>query len=147
MWTEEQVNILQSMLTEEKTAGKIARALNVSRNAVLGKIHRHPELRELAARRYTRKSTPPKPRISPKAWLKKPVGNTDFKTLPESRDDLVTVGVPLLRLSRGMCWWAVNEADKGELHLFCGAPTLEGARYCPHHAAMRNKPLPVRKRP
>lgn len=70
--------------------------------------------------------TPPRAKPAPKpipAPLPRPV---------VVRGTLATVGKPMMMLKANECRWAVNDAAKDELHLFCSMPTE--ASYCHHHA-------------
>lgn len=40
---------------------------------------------------------------------------------------------PLADLDRRDCRWPVNDADQGQVHMFCGAPAVEGKPYCADH--------------
>ena len=42
-------------------------------------------------------------------------------------------GKPLMALERDQCRWPVNDADVGDLHLFCGMPST--GSYCEHHSS------------
>lgn len=50
--------------------------------------------------------------------------------------DAASRRLPLPDLDWGDCRFPVNEAARGETHLFCGRPALsDKVRYCAHHAA------------
>jgi GcrA cell cycle regulator len=48
--------------------------------------------------------------------------------------------VPIMELERGQCRWPVNDAARGDEHLFCGAPAIPGKSYCAAHAAIAYRP-------
>ena len=45
--------------------------------------------------------------------------------------DKCSRNVPMMELQAGACKWPVNDAAKGEQHLFCGLPA-DGS-YCEQH--------------
>src|SRR5262249_23148606 len=47
--------------------------------------------------------------------------------------DLASRRIPLLELRNGDCRFPVNEAARGELHLFCGLPQDGESSWCRHH--------------
>lgn len=156
-WCAEHDEIIGNLLkNEDLPTSKIAKRLNVSRNAVLGRIHRNPQLRELAAARYKRKKMPKEQRNkplltlgtgkAPGSMLPTPVGNTASQPLPASSDHRMGAGRPLINvLNCGGCRWPVNEAEPGELHLFCGEVVANVmVPYCTHHNTLNIK-LVVRK--
>ena len=63
--------------------------------------------------------------------------------IPPSLDpaayDSASRRVPLERLGAG-CKWPVNDAAKGEAHLFCGQGRSGDGPYCAHHAARARRP-------
>lgn len=48
-----------------------------------------------------------------------------------ARPEPEKVGIPMSELAANMCRFAINDAEKGEEHLFCGAPS-DGA-WCDRH--------------
>lgn len=142
-WTQEHVEIIRTMLLDNKPASKIASVLGRSRNAVLGKIHRERNLKDAAALRYQPKSKyapgkNPNSRRPMKVKPPKPQGNEENIPLPKSTDEWPWVGRPLVKLEAGMCLWSVNDAAVGELHLFCGEP-ISAHRYCARHTSISEK--------
>lgn len=133
-WTPEQDNLLADLLAEGKSASQIGAELGVSRNAVIGRVSRNPDLAKIGFARSpgkqgpkSKKSDKPRARpqrirvVSPSILL----DHAPSIPLPEPEyvhGERMTVGRPLLKLGHGECRWAVNDAEKGELHLFCGAP-------------------------
>lgn len=56
---------------------------------------------------------------------------------PKSQIEItVSLGVALLDLPPNGCRWPVNQAPRGEEHLFCGELRLEGKSYCRKHHAL-----------
>jgi hypothetical protein len=132
----------------------------VSRNAIIGVIHRDPALMKIglagkgrpvagstkggrgkvqkvvAAR--SRKASAPKARDSkPKASpipLKAPSPPEPKPFVNFAAYDAGSRRLPLVDLGRHDCRFAVNDAAPGEEHLFCGQPVAPDSPYCPHHS-------------
>lgn len=101
----------------------------VTRNAVLGKLHRLRLLAPLAKRRNGKRcassAVRKQKRCKPRATVSKPQGI----------DDLVVSGtVSLLEARRDQCRAVINGGEWGRA-LFCGAP-VERRSYCAAHAAV-----------
>lgn len=128
MWTPERVTLLKKLAAEGLSASQIANELEgVSRNAVIGKIHR------LGFRLKPKppKSNHPRPikkfklnpqfKLSPVVSRQLPLENIDVK-----RED----GVNFANLKDNQCRWPFGEVDL----YFCGRPKADYSRsYCPHH--------------
>lgn len=106
-----------------------------SRNAIVGMYHRYPD-------RFTDKPLPTAAKYieaKRKRHASKPLKQIARKPV-ETREPLPTrnrpstVGRPLVAIYAGMCKWAVNDAEPGEVHLFCGAPTERV--YCAGHSRL-----------
>lgn len=136
------------------SASHIAANFNgATRNAVIGLYHRHADkldqwpLRDHGGYsadrpRKAREAKSPTIRRSgitglfmgvatPKATE---TGDTAPKPLPTPRTvphEAKLCGKPMMMLKAMECRWAVNNAEPGETHLFCGLPA-EGS-YCAHH--------------
>jgi GcrA cell cycle regulator len=132
-WTPEQDTRLADFLRDGKSASEIGAELGVSRNAVVGRVHRNPELAKIGFARSPGKQGPrqrksDKPRARPRIAVVSPsilFDHAPAVPLPEPvfiPGERHTVGRPILMLGHGECRWPVNDADRGELHLFCGAP-------------------------
>jgi len=138
-WTKEAKSLVADMLLERLSARKIVARLapdiRVSRNAVIGVVHRDATLRKIGlhggsgaplkqkARLPRVLAQPPKPIVKPVVIAPKPV-------LRESRS------VTLMDLKRGDCKWAVNNAPPKGIHLFCGNPAQPDKPYCACHTAL-----------
>ena len=67
-WTDERVETLKTMWSEGKSASQIAKELGgVTRNAVIGKVHRLGLSNRAAPAKTAEKDTPPKVEAKPKA--------------------------------------------------------------------------------
>lgn len=157
-WTDHEVETILAMLKRGKTAGEIARKLpGRSRNAVIGKVTRDERLNVIglpgkAKPRAKVKAQPaPQPKPAPAPALKpKPKPNyaiapihskasrppTPLSVPVEARYyDAAAMHLRLEDLRGHQCRWPVNDAQRGEPHLFCGHRSVDGSSYCAHHKA------------
>ena len=106
---------------------EIGARLGVSRGVVAGAIDR---ARRLGDTRL--KPRPPKPKAAPAPRVRsvktshEVIGNAP----PPARARPATFD----RLARGQCKFAVNNAARGQPHLFCAKPVSKpGSNWCPEH--------------
>ncbi len=133
-WSDERIAVLKGLWRDGLSASQVAKALGgVSRNAVIGKVHR------LGLSNRPTASAPPKA-------VRKPVAvrppKPEARLAPEGvRHPLPpvvagAVGPVLADLKPGCCKFPVGR-DPGrgnmEIAMFCGAPQEEGSVYCPDH--------------
>jgi GcrA cell cycle regulator len=165
-WTPDRVERLKKLWAEGFSANDIAMTIrNVSRNAVIGKIHRlNLPKREL--RKSTkpgsiikRRNRPPLRTVfdatpnnvhhtNPKVKQMRAIAEQTravpvIKTapLPAPVPGLAPLNLSLLELGPTSCKWAVNEPPKGEQFLFCGHQRKDGSPYCEfHHSRAYQKP-------
>lgn len=150
-WTPERVRILHLYWREGLSASQIACMLGgVSRNAVIGKLHRtgaarraNPALRPAVKRARAVKS--PKKRAARAVRLPpSPLPDPTCVMPPLRRADgsLVTV----LTLERGKCRWPYGDVREEAGVWFCAAPVAaQGCPYCAGHMLAGHQPAP-RKR-
>jgi len=144
-WTEERVEQLKKLWSEGLSAAQIANKMGgVTRNAVIGKVHRLG---------LSGRATPAKPQrgCSPKLERKtestaapketrkdvKPIIPEPEFTAPLVLDtgDRMTVST----IKNNMCKWPLGDPATDDFH-FCGQPTLPGKSYCAYHAHMAFQP-------
>ena len=142
-WQDDSIDQLKALHKEGLTFKAIAERIGVTRNTIAGLCRRHKLTRidPLSKKKKTssvgsgRKSKRPKdtsnlaPRLSklvvnPRALKPTPVV-AQYVNVPEP--DPLRLGI--LDLTDTTCKWAVEETP----FLFCGAPTLGGKSWCPHH--------------
>ena len=159
-WTEERVELLKKLWAEGLSASQIAGRLGgVTRNAVIGKVHRLG----LAGRATSSRSRSPRPRRThvPRANRAPSLmfgtrGNTALKPQYEAEQDaepapLVELVIPLnerasiMTLKESMCRWPIGDPAEPEFH-FCGRKKCGTLPYCEHHARMAYQPVQVRRR-
>ncbi|WP_375572020.1 GcrA family cell cycle regulator [Ahrensia marina] len=165
-WTDERVEVLKTMWLGGSSASQIAAALgDVTRNAVIGKVHR---LGLSGRGKPTSTATPRarKPR-APSSGTSRPrrstttarvgggagvsVGATALKSdemavatleqAPVARGnvDLVLVGespkLSIQELKEDTCRWPVGDPMNDDFH-FCGRSALDGQPYCEYHCGV-----------
>ncbi|WP_193188841.1 GcrA family cell cycle regulator [Nisaea sediminum] len=117
IWTPDKVEGLRQLVTEGKLpAARIAGRLGLTRNQVIGKIHRTPD-------------------------LKKAFSASRGIAAPPCRHEAVSTKVEhgpghLSRLGRNQCRWPlwIERTDAEFMH-FCGHKTMAGKPYCNAHQA------------
>jgi GcrA cell cycle regulator len=120
-WLADRIDRLKALWTRGLTASEIGNELGVSRNAVIGKIHRlkgYESARKPAGNKHAR---------PPPAKPKPPT--------PAPKQPRVVLNVPFLNLTidelkTGVCRYPHGEASP---YFFCGQPTREGSPYCALH--------------
>ena len=144
IWTTERVDRLKGFVGAGLTCSQIATEIGVTRNAVIGKIHRLGLGPGRAAATPDRPCPPRlrRPRLRSQSALlhlidKAPsiAGDTIFAAM--------TVDSPqscsLIELAHGKCRWPLN--DPGEAGFaFCGNDQATGFSYCAGHARMAYRP-------
>lgn len=160
-WTEERVAELKKLWAEGHSASQIAKRLgNVTRNAVIGKVHRlglsgratpsrpvkrpprlaRPKPQHVARQTGTSSAAPSQ--NTPQETAPVPVireVNVEPQRLPNG--DMVTV----MTVKDSMCKWPVGDPADPAFG-FCGHATHEGAPYCTEHARLAFQPARKRER-
>src|SRR3982751_1469338 len=158
-WTDDRVEQLKKLWEAGLSASQIAAELgNVTRNAVIGKVHRLG----LSGRAKSPSSAAPRPRQAPPAPQLirggRPVsrGNTarahafevEMEPDPIAFDNVVPMSqrLTLLELNEATCHWPVGDPSSPEF-FFCGGKALTGLPYCAHHSRVAYQPASDRRRP
>ncbi|WP_336293675.1 GcrA family cell cycle regulator [Bartonella sp. CB169] len=169
-WTCERVELLKKFWSEGLSASQIAARLGgVSRNAVIGKVHRlklpgRGKAAQGVSRAQKIPTSPSSPRmrrttstISPTNAASCSAGVTDLNmefVEGVTETDVSTksnVVVPisrqlnLLQLSENTCRWPVGDPLSSDFH-FCGADSVENSPYCTFHAKIAFQPISERRR-
>ncbi|ACS50489.1 GcrA family cell cycle regulator [Bartonella grahamii] len=172
-WTCERVELLKKLWSEGLSASQIAAQLGgVSRNAVIGKVHRlklpgRGKTAQGSAR--TQKppvgSSPSSPRVRRNTSTVSPMNTSsvsieetalktefvaeDIKKVDMSTKSNVVVPISrqlnLLQLSENTCRWPVGDPLSADFH-FCGADSDENSPYCAFHAKLAFQPISERRR-
>ncbi len=145
-WTPERTQRAIELYTQGYSASQIAQDLGgVTRNAVIGKIHRMGAARKnkggtatLPAKTGARakpvavRSIKTKP--APRRPKPKPIKTTIPKRELKRRSFRDEGPLKLTDLGAGTCRFPVTE--HGPEHAFCGAKSMEGSPYCEQHHAL-----------
>lgn len=150
-WSVERVDLAVSMWNAGRSAGEIAKRLGgVSRNAVIGKIHRldarPPEGITIKRKPVPKKyGQPPQPKARRKRADRKLLAPmfavAPLPPEPPKPDKLVS----LSNLEDNQCRFPFGDPKTAEFG-YCGCETLPGSRYCPgHHGVCFTAPKPVER--
>ena len=142
-WSDDRIEQLKSLWQEGLSASDVARALgNVTRNAVLGKLHRLGLLSGSAPARPARpRSSIPTPRPTRLAKIALVVvPEPDAFTFEDGR--FATV----VSINDRMCRWPIGDPKAGDFH-FCGHAPKAGSCYCEAHTQRAHQPGPPKRRP
>jgi GcrA cell cycle regulator len=148
-WNEERVALLRKLWTEGLSASQIAKQLGgVTRNAVIGKVHRLGLAgRATPSRPAKRPVRPARPRvISPSAPRLRPASHMPHLVVPELEPMKFENGkvASVLTLSESMCKYPIGDPTDPEF-AFCGRASSCGP-YCQDHARLAYQPSQARKR-
>jgi GcrA cell cycle regulator len=168
-WTDERVELLKKLWNDGLSASQIAAELgNVTRNAVIGKVHRLG----LSGRAKNPGSAAPRPRkpaarapshpgtSQPSAGMTR--GNTalapqfaaEIEAEPEAErepapsEEVVvpfSERVTIMDLREYMCRWPMGDPTTAEFR-FCGGRSQTGLPYCSYHARIAYQPAADRRR-
>ncbi len=149
-WTDDRIEQLKKLWEAGLSAGQIAAELgNVTRNGVIGKIHRLG----LSGRAKSPSSvTPRKRKVQPertKPFVARPkvqkmcdlVFEAEAKPDPIAYDNGIPMGqrVSLLGLTEDTCHWPVGDPETEEF-FFCGGKSLRNLPYCGRHSRIAYQP-------
>jgi GcrA cell cycle regulator len=146
-WTTERVQQLQRCVIAGLTCSEIADEIGVTRNAVIGKIHRlglspgRPRGRRPAALAQRMRTAPAQARRPPTriARILRAVaaGQTvlPFQTTIEVPGVESALRCSLLDLPGGRCRWPLSDPGKPDFG-FCGNDAIAGISYCAGHARL-----------
>ena len=111
VWTEDKIKNLKKLWLKGATTAEIAKKLGLSKNSIIGKVHRL----NLENRPSPIKKTAPVKKV--KVVARKPE----------------RIGIMELKLNT--CRWPIGDPTEGDFH-FCGKNTVMGKPYCAEHCAM-----------
>ena len=158
-WNDERVEVLKKLWSEGLSASQIASRLgSVTRNAVIGKVHRLG----LSGRATTSrmKSHRPRPRQNLVKRAAKPrfaaVGNTALQKLYLADVEpyvppVEEIVIPLAErktiqtLLENHCRWPIGDPQEADFH-FCGKNKVTGLPYCEFHARRAFQPPQTTRR-
>ena len=150
-WTEDRVAVLSKLWAEGLSASQIAKQLGgVTRNAVIGKVHRlglsgratpsRPSRKKPSAPRATasapRTTTPRTPRPAPT-----PPAQRHIITAQPLKAKKLDTGeyATILTIDESTCKWPIGDPGDPEFR-FCGRNTLDSNPYCQTHCNSAYQP-------
>ena len=157
-WTDERVELLKRLWSEGLSASQIASRLgSVTRNAVIGKVHRLG----LSGRATTSRMKTHRPRTR-MANAKRPVkprfpqaGNPAVRALYMDAEAYVPpaeeIEIPLAErktiqtLTECSCRWPIGDPASAEF-FFCGGKPITSLPYCAHHSRIAYQPATERRK-
>lgn len=160
-WTDERVEILKKLWMEGLSASQIANKMGgVTRNAVIGKVHRLGLSGRATTSRVSR-SRPRKPRVPSnpaRNSVFRSAGNTALKADPNYQPEVEPepavvheLNIPpgerasILTLNENTCRWPIGDPGAEDFH-FCGIKPSAGMPYCPYHVRIAYQPAQDRRR-
>ncbi|NVK34089.1 MAG: GcrA cell cycle regulator [Rhodobacteraceae bacterium] len=163
-WTNERVELLKKLWAEGHSASQIAGELGgVTRNAVIGKVHRLGLSGRAKAPssspkpRRARPSTPSTASSRSSSAAPKSQGATALKMdaapaskpLPEEEPlaELIPISerATILTLTERTCKWPIGDPSTDDFY-FCGRTSDAGVPYCAHHCKIAYQPVSDRRR-
>lgn len=147
-WTPKRVSALIALWNEGLSTAEIGRRLDVTKNAVVGKVHRLglPK-RQSPIRTGAKKKAAAKPAAEKKAAKTTAAAKPAPEKKTAASAEPVKTPTPIKKiapampkgevislemLSHGMCSWPTGEPGTDDFH-FCGQPSVEGKPYCEGH--------------
>ena len=157
-WTDERVEELKKLWSEGLSASQIAKQLGgVTRNAVIGKVHRLGLSGRATPSRPARRTVKPsRPRTTTNASSPataratspaRPAASTPAPTTAPVEPAVLPSGefATVLTLRDSMCKWPIGDPAQAEFR-FCGRKTDAGHAYCDAHSDMAYQPSQRRRR-
>jgi len=171
-WTDERVEKLRELWADGLSASQIANVLGgITRNAVMGKVHRLGISKRKAAK--AEEAKPPKVKPTPAAGKAAPepaagAAAIERRIPPNIRDasqprapgaptpeeeaaraTLVEIQkfakrIPLMDLTERTCKWPIGDPLEDDF-AFCGLACVPGKPYCEHHVAIAFQPVSSRR--
>nr|WP_319390598.1 GcrA family cell cycle regulator [uncultured Cohaesibacter sp.] len=155
-WTDERVELLKKLWSEGLSASQVAAELGgVTRNAVIGKVHRlglsgrakttttAPRARRPRTQQTNRPARPNTGTSAPSVGATALKVDSQPQVAPqpkaEKRPEADPVVVPIskrasiLTLTENTCKWPIGDPGDSDFH-FCGHKSESGSPYCKYHS-------------
>ena len=175
-WTDERVELLAKLWSEGLSASQIAKELGgVSRNAVIGKVHRlklSARAKPSSSTKRVKKAAPasPSPTRQTTATQARPGGSSigvqtsvvgatalqaeyvteavaEMRIQPQEEVVIpISRRLKLVQLSETTCKWPIGDPLDGDAFHFCGNDSEEGKPYCTFHCKLAFQPSSERRR-
>ncbi|MCW5723360.1 MAG: GcrA cell cycle regulator [Maricaulaceae bacterium] len=153
-WTDERVEMLKKLWADGLSASQIAKQIGgVTRNAVIGKVHRLGLSGRATPSRPVRRIARPAPRPRPAASpgvngvrAERPAAPAEPPP-PPLEPEMLPNGeyATVMTLKDSMCKWPIGDPASAEFR-FCGRRTSPGDAYCEAHARLAYQPQQKRRR-
>ncbi len=156
MWTEDRVAVLTKLWAEGLSASQVAKQLGgVTRNAVIGKIHRLGLSGRATTNRAPR-ARPAAPRVAaPRSQQTAAPRPAEAKMSPPTSAPEPQILMPVeiepgklatvLTLTEQTCKWPIGDPGTEGFH-FCGHSADPSMPYCAAHARLAYQPVQPRRR-
>lgn len=143
IWTDEAVEELKRMWDRGMTTGQIAKALNVTKNSIIGKVHRLClTARPSPIKKVSAKKTPAakKENTKPNKESRKTSAVAtnapkEEKIPAQAASFIEETNIPLVKLDNHTCRWPLGDPRDDDF-CFCGKKVKTGQTYCEEHAAV-----------
>ncbi|MBS0411003.1 MAG: GcrA cell cycle regulator [Proteobacteria bacterium] len=154
-WTDERVETLKKLWLDGLSASQIAKQLGgVTRNAVIGKVHRLGLSGRAApsqpARPVFKAARPARPVVAAQPAARRPVATAPVEAAPPPAPRPPTyVEEPgtatVLTLGAHMCKWPIGDPSTDSF-TFCGRRSGGEGPYCAEHARIAYQPQQTKKK-
>ena len=154
-WTDDKIKLLSELWSEGYSASQIAAKIGgVSRNAVIGKVHRLglQSRKETVAKKPRPQRTPASSKTSGRSTLaRQPTifrsgANLTVAFVEEAEEEIIAPlissnvvpafpRITLLELNTRTCKWPIGDPTRDDFR-FCGATIEAGKVYCSYHACL-----------
>ena len=139
-WTEEMIDGLKQMWKEGLTTNEIAKRLGVSKNSIVGKVHRLNLKARPSPIKKKEEITATEITETKEEVVKQ--SNTPIKKITVSSVNILTTKktkkdscLKLTDLDNHTCRWPIGD-PKDDNFCFCGKTIRSGQTYCEEHAAI-----------
>lgn len=142
-WTDAQVTTLKELWGQAIVAREIGEALGVSRNAILGKVHRLelPQRKRTPAQ-HPKNRIPSKPRPRPSRAIVR-IAPPPKPLPPPPLEPPLSRNIRLVDLESNQCRFIAGEPRDAT---YCGHQTRGGSKWCAYHFGVVYQPPQIRKR-
>ncbi|WP_269716537.1 cell cycle sigma 70 cofactor GcrA [Caulobacter sp. NIBR2454] len=153
-WTDERVTTLKKLWLDGLSASQIAKQLGgVTRNAVIGKVHRLGLSGRAAPSQPSRPAfktpRPARPVSAAPSAPRRVAEAVSSSPAPMPQQPVYRVEEPgsatVLTLGAHMCKWPIGDPSTDSF-TFCGRRSDEGAPYCLEHARVAYQPQQTKKK-
>jgi len=160
MWNEERVELLKKLWADGLSASQVAKQLGgVTRNAVIGKVHRlglsgratpsrPARPRAPVTRAFTGATRRPDPLVERTSEINRHAEATANERLEAMQAETQALDpserATVLTLTEHTCKWPIGDPGQPGFH-FCGRGADSGVPYCTDHARLAYQPVQPRR--